>query len=189
MLSVRSRIQIRRKSTDVLVLRTSPGRRIVFAAIAAILLLGLIAGSSPADFVAPRLGGSIFYLSLLAVCIVVAGWDRQLWFHRRDGRLRQEARIRVFFVPLGSRPLLEGAPEAVVVQYLRLIRDEELGHGNPVSRRVSSYIVRRSSLFKLQIETDERTLTLEDSSDRAEIETVGKTLSEFLNIPYRFEEG
>lgn len=188
MLSVRSRITIVRPTSELLVLKTSPWRRILFAIIAVVLLVGLIAGATAADFAPPRLGGTIFYFCLLAICLTVAGWDRRIWFDRGDAGIPRSS-VRLFFIPAGGRALSTARPECVVVQHLKLIRSEELGHGNPVSRRVSSYILRRSSMFKLMLETEERSITLEDSSDRTEMERAGEAIADFLSVPYRFEEG
>jgi hypothetical protein len=47
---------------------------------------------------------------------------------------------------------------------------------------------RRNTFFRLFLESERGKLLLEDSADPADLQELGTSISQYLNIPYRTEE-
>lgn len=188
MFTPRSRFTLRQLSEDVLVMKTNPARRLLFAALALLLFVAFLAGfDSASDLSGGRIGGTIFYAVLFLICVVVAVWETRFLFDADDRRFRFERRLLGFQVKGGEQVLEEGS--AVVVQQVRLIRESEQPERKTIfSGRFRNYASRRNSIGKLVLETPEHTHFLDDSSNVSELEEIGRGIAEFLSVPYRKED-
>lgn len=188
MFSPRTRFALQQLSGDVLVMKTNPARRLLFFAMAALLFVAFLTGfSAEADLSGGRLGGTIFYAVLFFICFGVSIWETRYVFDASDRCVRYRRRIAGFRVSAGETPLDDSA--AIVVQQVQLIKESEQPERRGLfGSRFRGYAARRNSLGKLVVETAERSHFLDDSAHIEELESTGRAIAEFLDLPYRKDE-
>jgi len=173
---------------DAFVLRSNPGRRILFLIIAILLFVGFILGFDWSQGMSGQgIGGTIFYFILIAVSLIVASWKQETIFSRKTGTVRFRKQLLLFTLQDDSLPLSE--VKAVILQTVRLIKDR-VDHARDFQRGgvFSQIMQRRNTFFRLFLESDRGKLLLEDSSDAAGLEDLGTNVSKYLNVPYRTED-
>ncbi|MFW6234229.1 MAG: hypothetical protein ACOC4I_02495, partial [Spirochaetota bacterium] len=74
MISVRSRLSLRKTTEDSLKIQVSPWRRVLYGAIAGVLIAGLVSGGH-AVFMNGLTAGLVFYSLMVLVSLGVAGWN------------------------------------------------------------------------------------------------------------------
>jgi hypothetical protein len=57
----------------------------------------------------------------------------------------------------------------------------------PRSKAIQGFLERRAALYRLYVENSAGVHYLAESSDGAELQDVGRTVADFLGIPYRYE--
>lgn len=187
MISVRNRY-VARGSEDNFVLRSNPARRILFLAIAVLLLVGFILGFDWSQgFSGERVGGTIFYFILILVSLTVASWTQETAFLRKERVVRFRKHLLFFRLQDDTVPIED--VKAVILQTVRLIKGRvdsprEMQRGGMFSQVMQ----RRNTFFRLFLETTRGKLLMEDSADAGDLSELGTSISQFLNIPYRTEE-
>ena len=174
------------KGDKLLVLGSSPSRRIVFFVIFVVFTLGMIAGIDPTvDFTSRRLLGTVMYVAILAVSLGVAAWSKQTFF---DAEKRTISTHSSFFgIPVKKIPGISFAEvHAVVLQKVQLLKSRDMPFKR--SGALTNVFEPRSQLFRLFLETDEQRVKLEESSYREEIERQAGVLAEFLGVSLKNEE-
>jgi hypothetical protein len=186
MIRLRSRIALSQPSDDRLVIQSNAARRILFGSIAAVLLLSFAVSSDwGAEGVDGLVAGTIFYFVVTAICLGVAGWNSVVAFDRSDGQAHFTRRL--FGIPLVSSAVALSAVISVVVQGVKLLRDEEKPRATVLSNRLRGHVESRNVYYKLMLESTEKMHFLEDSTDLADLETAARRLAEFLGVSYRYE--
>lgn len=185
MIRLRSRISYSQPTAATFTIQSNVGRRILFGGIAALLFVAFLVSADWGEGVADgRVAGTIFYFSLVAVCVAVAGWNSMVVLDKSDNKAHFVRRL--FGLVLGHSTMNLSDVRAVVVQCLRFLREQEqpaLG-----STRMRSYMERRTYYFKLHLETAEKLHFVEDSTDSGDLEAAGQAMAGFLNVTYRREE-
>ena len=92
MISVRSRLSMRKVSEDSLKMQISPWRRGLYGGISLILLAGLLSGWSDIPFTGVN-AGLVFYLLMIIVSLSVAGWNTVTQVDRRRGVIGVSRRL------------------------------------------------------------------------------------------------
>ncbi len=177
-ISIRSRIEAKKIDDSTVMIHLSRGRRILFLAVAALLVVAFMVGVDfSTSFSGPELGGTIFYILLTLTTILAAGWDSRTVFAKAEEAVfRQKA---FFGVAIASKSLPIGSVRALVCHGVKLLE----GYG-----RRPRFVERRAQLYKLLLETDEALIPIEDSTTRDDLDRVAGAVGEFLNLPYRYEE-
>lgn len=187
MLRVRSRISVSHRSDNVLVVQVTPTRRIVFGLLGALLLLAFFVSVDWQEDLSGRLiAGSIFYFSMTAICLGVSAWNNLRTLDRATSRIRIEKRL--FGVVLRGETIDRVALESVTVQSIRLLKESEKPRDRMLSRPLRGYMDRRTAYHKLFLDMGEQRLLIEDSSDLAELDTIGQGIADFYDVTYRREE-
>ena len=187
MLRVRSRLSVSHRSDDVLAVQISIVRRLIFGAIAVLLLASFVVSVDfEQDFQSNLIAGLIFYFSITAVCVGIAGWNSVKLLDRRQREIRYESRL--FGIPLKRKILSEVTVEAVTVQTVKLIRESEKPREGMFGRPLRGYLEKRGSYHKLYLDTAERRLILEDSTEITDLQQIGQGLAEFYRVAYKVEE-
>lgn len=188
MFTPRTRFSLQKLSDAVLVMRTNPFRRALFAALAMLLFIAFLTGfESESDLSGGRLGGTVFYALLFLICVTVALWETRFIFDRDDREVRFERRLLGFQLSGKEESLGDGA--AIVVQHVQLIKEsEQPDRRSLLGGRFRNYASKRNSIGKLTVETAEGRRFLDDSSNIDELEQTGQAIAEFMDIPYRKDE-
>lgn len=187
MIPVRNRY-IARGDQEVFVLRSNPARRLLFLGIAVLLLVGFVLGFDwERGFSAEAVGGTIFYFVLVFVSLLVASWNQETIFSRRDGEVRFRKRLLLMRLQEDRVPLADIT--GVLVQTVRLIKGR-VDHDRDFQRGgvFSQIVQRRNTFFRLFLETDRGKLLIEDSADVRDLSNLATSISEFLGVQYRTED-
>lgn len=187
MIRLRSRIGLSRPDEDRLLIQSNVARRVLFGAIAAVLLLSFVVSSDWGRVQDDGMvAGTIFYFAITAICLVVAGWNSMMVLDRS----RREASFirKLFGIRLGSSSMPLESVSAVVVQGAKLLREQEKPRSTMLSSRLRGHVERRNVYYKLMLETAEKLHFVEDSTDASDLESVAMSMAEFLGVSYRHEE-
>lgn len=177
MISIRSRVEAKKLDDSTVMIHLAGGRRIVFLVIAALLVVSFFVGVDfSRSFAAGEVGGTIFYIILMVITILAAGWDSRTVFAREEGTVfRQKA---FFGIAISSRPMPLSDVRGLVCQGIKLLE----------GYRRSRFVEKRAQLYKLMLETEDKLIPIEDSTTRDELDRVGRAVAEFVQLPYRYEE-
>jgi len=187
LISVRNRY-VARGDEDTFVLRSNPARRLLFLAVAVLLLGGFILGFDWQEGLSgTNIGGTIFYFILVLVSLGVASWQQETVFSRRDKLVR--FRKQLLLKRLQDDELPFSQVTGVVFQTVRLIKGRA-DHVRDLQRSgvFSQMMQRRNTFFRLFLETDKGKLLLEDSSDPGDLSDMGTSVSQFLGVSFKTEE-
>jgi hypothetical protein len=179
---------VARGDEETLVLRSNPARRLLFLAIAVLLIVGFVLGFDWGEgFSGTNVGGSIFYFLLVVVSLGVASWRQETVFARREKVVRFRKHLLLMRLQDDEVPL--SSITAVILQTVRLIKGRE-DHVRDFQRGgvFSQMMQRRNTFFRLFLETEKGKLLVEDSSDPGDLSELGTSISQFLGITYRTEE-
>ena len=156
-------------------------RRILFAAIGAMLLISFVIGSStPSE---PMIGGTIFYFVITGISLVVAAWNSVTTLDRETGILTFQKRFAGIAVRSESTQL--GSITGVVLQIVQFMKESEQPQPTMLNTRYRSYMNRRNTYYRLYLETGDEKFLIEDSSDSEDLDRVGETVADFLGLTYR----
>ncbi len=188
-----SRITLHDQNGEALVLRVSPTRRLVFVVVS-IVLLGafLYTLDAERDLRGPGMFGAVFYFVLIGGSLAIAAYDDRKVFHRRRRELLIQSMLAG--IPLHTRRVAFDDITQLTLQRRRVERpadgtivgvpEGEAESGEPPP----SLTGRKSVLYVLCAVTDDNTHTLESSSERADLEEVGRSLAQFLEVPFTVAE-
>jgi hypothetical protein len=187
MFRVRSRITITHPSETTLVLRSNPGRRVLFGIVGALLLLAFVLSVDwQADFERGSLVGTIFYFVLTTTCLVVAAWGSSVLF---DSDKKEIIFTRTIVGIAVRRDRQETtAVQAVTVVGVRFLKESERPQPGLLNTRFRNYIDRRNNYYKLYLDLGERRRFLEDSTDLTDLDAAANEISQFLHVTLRREE-
>jgi len=187
MFKLRSRITVSQPDDDTIVVQSSVGRRVLFGAIALLLLVAFVMGVDwESDFADGMVAGTVFFFSITAICIAVAGWNSMVVLNRSRGSA--EFIRKLFGIRLGFSSLELALVTAVVVRGLRFLRESELPQQGFLGPRTRGLAGRRNVYYKLHLETAERLYFVEDSTELTELESAGQGIADFLGVAYRQED-
>lgn len=186
MLRVRSRIALTQPSETRLVLRNNPRRRIMFAVVAALLLLAFFLGVDwQSDFQGPIAVGTVFYFVLTTTCLAVAAWGTSVSFDSRFGSIDFSRRIAG--IEITHDRVTVSDVEAVTIQGVRFLNESEQPRPGLLNTRFRTYVERRNNYYKLYLDLSDRRQFLEDSSELGDLDAVAERIAGFLSVPFRRE--
>lgn len=186
MLRLRSRISVSQPDDQTIAVQSFLGRRILFGAIGALLLISFFVSVDwQGDFEDGMVAGTIFYFSVLAICLAVAGWNSMLVLSRS----KDEARFikKLFGIPLASASLPLHEITAVVIQGATLLKESERPT-SMIATRLQRAAQQRNVYYKLYLETADKLHFVEDSTDLTDLEGAARGIAEFLGVTFRREE-
>lgn len=187
MIRLRSRIALARPDEHRLLIQSNVARRLLFGAIAAVLVLSFIVssdwGRAQED---GMIAGTIFYFVITAICLAVAGWNSMMILDRSHGEAYFIRKLFGIRFASSSMPLSEIS--SVVVQGAKLLREQEKPRATMLSNRLRGHVERRNVYYKLMLETAEKLHFVEDSTDLSELQSAATAMAEFLGVSYRHEE-
>jgi hypothetical protein len=176
-------------SREELVVQSNPTRRIMFGAIGAILVVAFVLGIDwRSESERQLITGLVFYFSLVAVSVAVAGWNKSLIV---DSGSSKEVRFvnTLFGLPVRRSRIGIDEIEAVTLQRVKLLG------GKPNTARPAlgsspfgGIFSRRGSYFKLSLELAETRHFLEDSTDGSELEAIGTEMARAIGVDFRTED-
>ncbi|TVR91074.1 MAG: hypothetical protein EA428_06775 [Spirochaetaceae bacterium] len=189
MQSLNTRLVLRHREDNSLVLSPNPTRRLVFGVVAVVLLLAFFAAVDyERDFSAEHFFSTLVYFTLVSGCIILAGWENRKVFEQHDAGLVFER--RVFFLMISREFVPFDEIQEVVLSRVELSKVE----GQPTrserhSGAVSAQMLKRDiELYRLTVGTEQRRYRLEESAVREELEEVGRLVSQYMEVPF-FVEG
>ena len=187
MVRLRSRLSLKPIGEKQLLLQSNPGRRAMFGAVALVLLIAfLVSVDFQVDFEREMIAGSVFYFALVALCLVVAGWNNAVLF---DTAQRQVFFIkRMFGARVHSRALPSDGIRSITLQGVRLLKESERPRAGVLGSRFSAHVARRNTYYKLYIDSGDEREFLEDSTDPGELNAAGMTIAGFLGVDFRTED-
>ncbi len=192
MISVRSRLSMRKVSEDSLKMQISPWRRGLYGGISLILLAGLLSGWSDIPFTGVN-AGLVFYLLMIIVSLSVAGWNTVTQVDRRRGVIGVSRRL--FGVRVAQKEFLFPDLQEILIRKIVLFRGfrqqggTEYARGGMLTPGRNALSPRRKELGKLYlISKSQKPEFLEESTDVADLWSIGESISEFCGLPVRSEE-
>ncbi len=187
MFRLRSRISLAQPAPHQLALRANPARRMLFGAVAILLVVAFIVGYDfQSGIERSALAGTIFYAVLTVTCFAVAARGTSVIFDKSVGKVVFTASIFGFSTKRQEIP--SGDVRAVVIQSMRFLKESEQPRPGLLNNRFRGYIARRNAYHKLYLEFSESRRLLEDSTDLSDLEAVGGQIADFLGVDYRREE-
>ena len=187
MIRLRSRIAFSRPDEQRLVIQSNVARRLLFGAIAAVLLLSFVVSSDWSSAGEDGMvAGTIFYFAITAICLAVAGWNSMMLLDRSRGEA--DFVRKLFGIRLASSSMPLSSITAVVIQGARLLLEHEKPRATMLGTRLRGQVERRNVYYKLMLETAEKMHFVEDSTDLSDLESVATSMAEFLGVSYRREE-
>ncbi len=189
MQSLNTRLVLRHREDNSLVLSLNPTRRLVFGVVAVVLLIAFFAAVDyERDFSAEHFFSTLVYFALVSVCIILSGWENRKVFEQNDGGLAFER--RVFFLMISREFVPFDEIQEVVLSRVEISKLEgeptrSERHGGAVSAQM---LKRDIELYRLTVGTEQRRYRLEESSVREELEEVGRLVSQYMEVPF-FVEG
>jgi hypothetical protein len=189
MQTLKTRLVLRHRDDNSLVLSLNPTRRLVFGIVSVVLLIAFfVAVDYERDFSADHFFSSLVYFALVSVCIILAGWENRKVFEQNDGGLVFERRVYLFMV---SREFVSFDDiQEVVLSRVELSRaDGEPTRSDRQRGTVPAQMLKRDiELYRLTVGTEQRRYRLEESSVREELEDVGRLVSQYMEVPF-FSDG
>ncbi len=186
-------IKLQDHKGEALVLRVGPARRLVFAAVAVVLLIAFVFTLDPQrDLEGPNLFGTVFYFVLIGGSLAMAAYDERKVFHR----IRRELLIQsvIAGVCLRTTRVPFDDIQSITLQTRRLERpvgntrvgvpDDEDAGGSEEPNITGG----KSRVYVLHAVTETGAHTLESSSTGEDLEEVGRSLARFLEVPFAFSE-
>ena len=188
MIRIRSHVALKQRSGTELEVRSNPTRRVLFGVVAILLVLAVVIGADwDNDFGRDHLVGNIFFFLLTGAAAVIAGWSSSMIV---DVGERNTIRFAgtLFGIPIRVDTMDPRTVKAVVLQGVKLLRESEtprVGLGSP---RLAGYLARRTTYYKLYLETNEARRLVEDSTDLSELDAIGVAVARLLDVEYRKED-
>jgi hypothetical protein len=170
-----------------MMLRSSPGRRVMFGVIGAVLLVSFFLSVDwQTDFGGGSIGGTLFFFALTAICLAVAAWGSSIHFDATEKAVtftKTLAGIQVRRDRIETKTV-----RAVTVEGLKFLKDSERPQPGILNTRFRSYVDRRNNYYKLYLDLGERRQFLEDSTDLSDLDAAAHEISQFLQVTLRREE-
>jgi len=185
MQSLNTRLVLRHREDNSLILSLNPTRRLVFGVVAAVLLVAFFAAVDyERDFSADHFFSTLVYFALVSVCIILAGWENRKVFEQNAGALVFER--RVFFFMISREFVNFNDIQEVVLSRVELSRfDGEPTRSERQRGTVPAQMLKRDiELYRLTVGTEQRRYRLEESSVRDELEEVGRLISQYMEVPF-----
>ena len=187
MFRVRSRIAVVHPTTTTLILRSNPGRRVMFGVIAAVLIVAFALGVDwQTDLQRDSLMGTLFYFSLLLICTAVAAWGSSVRFDSEREKITFTKTLAG--VKVRQEQIDSSAVRAVTVAGIRFLKEAERPQPGLLNNRFRSYVDRRNTYYKLYLDLDESRHFLEDSTDLTDLDAAANEIAGFLQVTLRREE-
>lgn len=192
MISVRSRLSLRKTTEDSLKMQVSPWRRGLYGVIAAVLIAGLASGGQ-SIFLTGLNAGLIFYSLMILVSLGVAGWNSVTCVDRRKGTI--ELSKRLFGISFARKQFIFPDLQEILIRKVVLFRGlrqqgaPDYSRGGMLTAGRGALSPRRKELGKLYlISKSHKPEFLEESTDVADLWTLGEAISEFCGLPVRSED-
>ncbi len=191
MTSVRSRLTVKKVSSDTLLVQISPVRRWFYGIIAAVLLYGIFSAGIQPVIDAGLHVGTVFYSLVVLIALGAAGWNVRITFDRYKGIV---SRVRQFFgVPVSERTFRYPELTRFLLRRIVLFRGSRPQAGgerpNMVGIGRGGLSPRRKELGRLYlVAEDGKPELIEESTDLSELWTIGEQLSEFTGLTVQSEE-
>jgi len=187
MFRIRSRIALSRPSESRLVLRSNPGRRVLFGIIGGLLLVALFLSVDwQADFEGSMVAGTIFYFVLTATCVGVAAWGSSILFDSENDEISFTKSI--LGIEVRRECIGASAVQAVTIEGVRFLKDSERPQPGLLNTRFRNYVERRNNYYKLFLDLGERRQFVEDSTDLTDLDAAATEIARFLQVSLRREE-
>jgi len=138
------------------------------------------------DFTRASIVGTMFYSVLTLICLGVAFVSRSVEFFPSETVI--VTRRTVLGIEFQRDELDLKSVKSVTMQGVQFLKEAERPQPGLLNTRYRSFVSRRNNYFKLYLDIGERRQFIEDSTDKAELETAGATIAAFLNVPFRQEE-
>lgn len=187
MFQLRSRISVSHPTESRLVLRSNPGRRVLFGFIGGVLLVAFsLSVDWQSDFGGGMAAGTVFYFVLTATCVGVAAWGSSIFFDSESDEIsftKSLAGIEVHRDRIGA-----SAVKAVTIQGIRFLKDSERPQPGLLNNRFRTYIERRNNYYKLYLDMGEERKFVEDSTDVTDLDAAAAEIAGFLHVTLRREE-
>ena len=190
MIPLRSRHRLKERGPDILAMVVSPSRRIGYLALFLILLVTFVINFRPDSHLqGGQLGYTIFFLLLMIAPLAVALWTREVVFDRsknlvifRSGFLGSRLLSKRHTLPLPS-------VERIVLQEVFLAQRgrREVSPGGGIMGRLQEAIEQRRIFYKLTLDESGRLHSLEESSNRQDLELLATGIASFIGVPYATE--
>ena len=187
MIPLRSRHRLREQGPNVLAMVVSLSRRIGYLALFLILLIAFVINFRPDTHLqGGQLGYTVFFLLLMATTLGVAAWSREVIFDKGQ-------ELVIFYSgffhwsPLSKKHTLPlSAIERILLQEIFLAHHgkREVSPSGGVMGRLQEAIEQRRIFYKLTLDESGRLYSLEESSNRQDLESLGTGIASFLGIPY-----
>ena len=192
MISVRSRLRIKKTAEDILTVQVSPWRRGLYTGIAAILLAGFVSGGR--DVLPDGINaGLVFYSLMILVSLGVAGWNAVTVVDRRRGVI--EVCRKLFGFRVSRKQFVFPDLQEFLIRKVVLFRgfrqsdQPDYARGGMLTPGRGALSPRRKELGKLYLVTrSQKPEFIEESTDVADLWALGEALSEFCGLPVRSEE-
>ncbi len=191
MTSVRSRLTVKRVSADTLLVQISPVRRWFYGIVAAVLLYGMFSAGVQPVIEAGVHAGTVFYSLVVLIALGAAGWNVRIKFDRHKGVV---SRVRQFFgIPVSTRTFRYPELKRFLIRRIVLFRGlrQQPGSERPNMAGVGrgGLSPRRKELGRLYLVAEgHKPELIEESTDLAELWTVGEQLSEFTGLSVQSED-
>lgn len=186
MFKLRSRVVLAASSEDLIVLQSSPGRRVLYGAIGLLLLIAMAMSVDwQADFNREMIVGTIIYLALTLTSIGVAAFGRSVRFDRSTGEISFIRAIAGVRVGESSMPLSD--VRSVTIQGVQFLKESEQPQPGLLNTRFRNYVQRRNNYYKLYLDTDNSRRFLEDSTELADLDAAASRIAEFLGVELKRE--
>jgi len=188
MVRIRARVALKYRSDHELVIRSNPTRRILFALIAIVLLAAFLVGADwENDFGRERIAANILFFVLTGGAALIAGWSSSVTVDAGSARQIRSAGT-LFGLPIRVQTMSADDVRAVTLQGVRLLRESESPRAGLGRSRYAEFVARRTTYYKLFLDTAEDRHLVEDSTDLAELQTIGEAISRVLGVEYRRED-
>ena len=187
MFRLRSRIVLSHPGDSRLVVRSSPGRRVLFGLVGGVLLAAFFLSVDwQSDFEGGMVAGTIFYFVLTATCVGVAAWGSSILFDTENDEISFAKSI--FGIEVQRVCIGASAVQAVTIQGVRFLKDSERPQPGLLNRRFRNYVERRNNYYKLYLDLGERLQFVEDSTDLTDLDAAATEIARFLQVTLRREE-
>jgi hypothetical protein len=184
MLSFPTQVKTERTGQHAMRLRRTYGRRIQFLVVGILLVLVFTVGSAP-DRGTDASPSIMTYVigAVTLLCFVVAAYDKQVLFNRETDELLVQDSLA--FVPVRTAERELSAVHSVMLTHFPLSNKKKVKQRSLASDSPTEMVERPKEFLKLYLETSDERILLEGSSSRTELENMGRTIAEFLQINFK----
>lgn len=182
---LRSGLRLRAAGEKIMVLETSPQRRLWHFALFLVLLAAMLAGSWGRNpFVRDQLAGTVIFLGLMLTALGVAVWQRRVSWNL-ESKTIEFAACLFFFTVRRETMNLSGCTGILLLRH-ELLKPADLA---PMGRRRHSLLLETgASLYRLYAEFGDNRKLLEEVTVAEPVSGMGKSLAQFLGVPYHINE-